>query len=300
MRHETFHLRVGRNVGICVCWPFAGAARHSQAAEAPVISPVTVGTLGNEPIVLRAPDGTLYISALQHFYRSTDGGATWSNLVGPPEASQLNLNSDSSISVDPNNRVYFTFDYPYAGTTAVCTSDDKGDTWTCNPAVVPGGTDRMWVLSPTATAAYEVTNEGLYETGFLMSTASSPVNLPGLSPFNGVSDPTGDGKYEVSGTSSANMPQLDILHSGISKVTTAPCSAGAPCYRIDMQMNNLSLAPTTLQDPNTNLVWLTQWFVPSTSDPITERIFTFTPSLTMAQLCNVSWARTRLRRREEA
>jgi hypothetical protein len=135
----------------------------------PVSAQVTVGTLGNEPVITFAPDGTLYISALQHFYRSTDGGAHWSNPPGPPE-SQVNLNTDSSLSVDPGNRVYFTFDYPYAGTTAVCTSDDKGDTWACDPAVVPGGTDRMWVVAPTNSTAYEVTNQGLYQTAFLTST----------------------------------------------------------------------------------------------------------------------------------
>jgi hypothetical protein len=103
-------------------------------------------------------------------YRSTNSGATWTELVGPIYASSLNLNSDSSISVDPGNRLYFTFDYPYAGTTAVCTSDDRGVTWNCNPAVVPGGTDRMWILAPSTTAAYEATNQGLYETAFLQSS----------------------------------------------------------------------------------------------------------------------------------
>ena len=34
-----------------------------------------------------------------------------------------------------------------------------------------------------------------------------------------------------------------------------------------MKLNNLSLAPTTSQDPDLDLVWLTQWFVPSTTDP---------------------------------
>jgi hypothetical protein len=33
-----------------------------------------------------------------------------------------------------------------------------------------------------------------------------------------------------------------------------------------MQLNNLSLAPTTAQDPDPDLVWLTQWLVPSSSD----------------------------------
>jgi hypothetical protein len=137
---------------------------------APAPSPVTVGVKGNEPLLAAAPDGTLYISALQHIYGSTDSGKTWNELLGPIFSSSINLNSDSSISVDPGNRLYFTFDYPYAGTTAVCTSDDRGTTWNCNPGVVPGGTDRMWTLAPTLTDDYEVTNEGLYETTFLHST----------------------------------------------------------------------------------------------------------------------------------
>ena len=97
--------------------------------------------------------------------------------------------------------------------------------------------------------------------------AHSPVNISGLAPFNSVSDPSGDGKYEVNGLSSANMPQLDIIHSSVSLLTTAPCSAAAPCYRVVMQLNNLSLAPTIAQDPDLDLVWLTQWLVPSTTDP---------------------------------
>jgi hypothetical protein len=96
--------------------------------------------------------------------------------------------------------------------------------------------------------------------------ANSPVSIPGLKPFNTVSDPSGDGKYEVNGTRSANMPQLDILNSSITKITTTPCSVAAPCYQVVMQLNNLTLAPTIAQDPDPDLVWLTQWFVPSTTD----------------------------------
>ena len=95
-----------------------------------------------------------------------------------------------------------------------------------------------------------------------------------MRPINGVSDPSGDGKYEVTGiTNALNMPQLDILSSSVTKVTTAPCSAGDPCYKVVMQLNNLSLAPTTAQDPDTDLVWLTQWLVPSTSDAVGGRNF---------------------------
>src|SRR5438128_9080605 len=157
----------------CVMIPalaFGGKLPKSSPSPTPAPTPVTVGVDGNEPLLAEAPDGTLYISALQHLYRSTNSGTSWTELLGPIYASTINLNSDSSISVDPGNRLYFTFDYPYAGTTAVCTSDDRGVTWNCNPAVVPGGTDRMWILAPTTTAAYEVTNEGLYETAFLQSS----------------------------------------------------------------------------------------------------------------------------------
>jgi hypothetical protein len=130
---------------------------------------VDVGTAGNEPIILAAQDGTLYISALQHIYRSTDSGATWKQLAGPVFAGQINLNSDSSIAMDPGGRLYMTYDWPYAGSTAVCTSDDHGDNWLCNPLALPGGTDRMWITAPSNSEAFLVTNEGLYETVFLKS-----------------------------------------------------------------------------------------------------------------------------------
>ena len=157
---------------------FIAAGGFVAPATTTVFGPVEVGIHGNEPLVAAGPDGTLYISALQHLYRSSNNGSTWTELPGPIYASTLNLNSDSSISVDPHNRLYFTFDYPYAGTTAVCTSDDHGNTWNCNPAVVPGGTDRMWILAPTATSAFEVTNQGLYETAFLQSMDGGATWLP--------------------------------------------------------------------------------------------------------------------------
>lgn len=103
--------------------------------------------------------------------------------------------------------------------------------------------------------------------------AQSPLSIPGIAPYNIVLDPAGDGKYEANGSSSANMPQLDILASSVTLTTSAPCSAGAPCYKVFMQLNNLSLAPTLAQDPDPDLVWLTQWFVPSTTDSTGGRNF---------------------------
>jgi hypothetical protein len=115
-----------------------------------------------------------------------------------------------------------------------------------------------------------VLGHGMYvhqNGGTGLIAATSPISIAGITPFNAVLDPAGDGKYEVAGTSNANMPQLDILASSVSEVTTTPCSAAAPCYQVTMQLNNLSLAPTVAQDPDTDLVWSTQWFVPSTTDP---------------------------------
>jgi hypothetical protein len=102
--------------------------------------------------------------------------------------------------------------------------------------------------------------------GTSLYAAQSPVSISGITPFNGVLDPSGDGKYEVSGISNATMPQLDILSSSVTKVTSAPCSVADPCYKVFMQLNDLSLSPTTAQDPDPDLVWQTQWFVPSTTD----------------------------------
>jgi hypothetical protein len=63
------------------------------------------------------------------------------------------------------------------------------------------------------------------------------------------------------------MPQLDIINSRVGLLTSAPCSTSAPCYQVAMKVKNLSFAPTITQDPDLDLVWLTQWFVPSTNDP---------------------------------
>src|SRR5205085_10235476 len=93
---------------VCVAIPalaFAGKRPKPTLTPtpSPAPTPVTVGVHGNEPLLAAAPDGTLYISALQHIYSSTNSGATWAELVGPIYAASINLNSASSISVDPAN-----------------------------------------------------------------------------------------------------------------------------------------------------------------------------------------------------
>jgi len=159
---------------VTVSW-LPQAARGADPHSSTIGTPVTVGAHGNEPIVKIAPDGTLYISALEYLYYSTNNGATWKASPGtiynnPAGGGGVNLNTDSSIDIDQLNRLYFTFDYPYAGFTSVCVSDDHAQTFSCNPTTLPGGTDRMWIVAPSTTAAYLVSNEGAEQTLFFKST----------------------------------------------------------------------------------------------------------------------------------
>ena len=145
-------------------------AAPGVASVSPGVRVSQVGTVGNEPLVAVAPHGTVYVSALQYLYRSTDHGAHWTALTLPPESGITEYKTDSSISVDPGGRLYYVFDYPYAGTTAVCTSDDRGSTWSCDPAALPGGTDRMWINAPTKSEAFFTTNEATEQPIFAHSS----------------------------------------------------------------------------------------------------------------------------------
>ncbi len=120
---------------------------------------VKVGDLGNEPVVRVAPDGTVYVAALQHVYVSVDNGTSFKE-VDFKGALPIYA-SDSALAVAPDGHAYVAFDWPYAGETAVCDSKDKGATWHCSPIVVPGATDRMWIVAPTEKDAYLVTGEQL-------------------------------------------------------------------------------------------------------------------------------------------
>lgn len=221
---------------------------HAATAGRRIGAPVTVGTDGNEPNMVVAPDGTLYISALQYVYVSTDDGKTWTESPGSTYSSRLELASDSSISVDEKGRLYFTFDYPYAGVTAVCTSDDRAKTFNCDPSAVPGGTDRMWIASPKSDAAYLVTNEGLYQTLFFKSSdrgATWTLNgtvTKGANSNTGplLQSPKGPEVYQAYADNATNVTATNNYDSGplafhvfdprspgVSDELTTPLTAGA-------------------------------------------------------------------------
>ena len=145
--------------------PNAAFAAKTSSRGPFVVHVSTVGSAGYEPIIVEAPDGTLYDASLTHLSRSVDGGKHWQPLAGPSIA-QAVVASDSTLSVDPSGRVYFAFDYPYLGPLAVCTSEDRGTTWSCDDAAFPGGTDRQWLASPTTDNALITFTDGLYANTF--------------------------------------------------------------------------------------------------------------------------------------
>lgn len=133
---------------------------------------------GGEPQVMVAPDGTVYYSPLSHVYRSTDGGASFADATPQfPQGAPVSA-SDTAISVGPDGSLWFTDDWPYAGSTQACGSSDRGTTWTCDVAALPGATDRMWVAGLSASEAYLQTGEALEQPHWLHTTTGGQAWVP--------------------------------------------------------------------------------------------------------------------------
>jgi hypothetical protein len=82
--------------------------------------------------------------------------------------------------------------------------------------------------------------------------------------LNSATDPAKDATYDAAGATSANMPNLDILSSKVSWPNASYCHpANTACLRVTMKVSNLSTAAPVSPDNDSDLVWLTQWFVPS-------------------------------------
>lgn len=128
---------------------------------------VKVGEFGNEPVIRVAPDGTIFVMALQYLYVSRDNGATFEpvDYRGPVPV----YASDPALAMSPTGRAYAVFSWPYAGHTAVCGSSDRGESWECSYFVVPGATDRFWALAPTENDVYVITGQALATPTFAVS-----------------------------------------------------------------------------------------------------------------------------------
>jgi Ca2+-binding RTX toxin-like protein len=76
--------------------------------------------------------------------------------------------------------------------------------------------------------------------------------------FGGATDPPGDGTYDAATITTENQPNLDILSTDVSR-------PDADHYRFAMTVADLtSLDPDHAKgNPDTDLVWQTQWFLPS-------------------------------------
>jgi hypothetical protein len=100
------------------------------------------------------------------------------------------------------------------------------------------------------------------------SPTGSPIQL------NSTTDASGDGTYQALGQTSANMPNLDILSSTLGWPKPSTCHpAGTACLRVKMKVANLNASMPASPDTDTDLVWLTQWLVPSSpacSSPATS------------------------------
>jgi hypothetical protein len=82
--------------------------------------------------------------------------------------------------------------------------------------------------------------------------------------LNSATDPAKDATYDALGATSANMPNLDVLSSKVSWPSTGSCHPkNTPCLRVTMKVANLSTAAPASPDNDNDLVWLTQWLVPS-------------------------------------
>lgn len=128
---------------------------------------VKVGDDGNEPVIRVAPDGTIYVAALQYLYVSHDNGTSFK--PADFKGALPMYASDSALAVAPDSHAYIAFDWPYAGQTAVCNSRDDGKTWACADIAVPGATDRMWLVAPTTKDVYLITGQTLDRPTFAVS-----------------------------------------------------------------------------------------------------------------------------------
>ena len=82
--------------------------------------------------------------------------------------------------------------------------------------------------------------------------------------LNATTDPAGDATYDALGGSSASMPNLDVLASRVGWPAARGCHpTGTPCLRVTMKLDNMSTAAPASPDPDTDLVWLTQWLNPA-------------------------------------
>ena len=118
------------------------------------------------------------------------------------------------------------------------------------------------VFLPQATFVRQNGGSSVYD-------ANPGVTLPARN-LNSVTDVGGDGIFENLGQATSNIPNLDLLGSSISQ-------PDANHYTVTMKVADLtSLLPPAASlaaSAGPDLVWQTQWHVPSTTDPNGGKLF---------------------------
>jgi hypothetical protein len=121
---------------------------------------VTLGPGAGEPNIVVAPDGGIYITPIDHVYRSLNGGQSFQDLG----TSKTDGHGDGDLTVDAQGRLYWLGLSGSSGAIPFQSSDDQGTTWTA-PTDLSGnqGTDREWIdATPDGVVhAYWRDNRGL-------------------------------------------------------------------------------------------------------------------------------------------
>lgn len=96
--------------------------------------------------------------------------------------------------------------------------------------------------------------------------ANKPIAQGGHKPIDGVTAVACNATLDAAGTSSANFPNLDLISASMSQPDPLH-------YEVRMQVANLTDLSPSAADGGPDLVWLTQWHVPSTTDPQGGKVF---------------------------
>lgn len=119
-----------------------------------------LGMGAGEPNIAAAPDGTLYVSAINDIYRSVDAGATWE-----AAAQDLDGGGDGDLAIDPNGGLHWLGLSGNEAPIPYQSSSDMGETWTdAIDLSNDTGSDREWIDGrqdePTLYAAWRDNDEG--------------------------------------------------------------------------------------------------------------------------------------------
>ncbi|MES2155251.1 MAG: hypothetical protein V4510_08975 [bacterium] len=163
-------------------WPPTPPAPPPGHWERQWRAPVPVSAGGYEPHVAVDKNGIIYYAPTSLLYRSVDGGATWEDVSPQMPTALPTSGSDDSVSIAPDNSVWYSRYWGYPDATIGCTSNDLKDgaatwTWTCNNNAVAGVTDRMWIVGKDSLTGFVQSGEGLTDPQWTKTTDGSATYL---------------------------------------------------------------------------------------------------------------------------